>query len=196
MENLFWAIPGKLAGRVGPNHEPWYPAALYRGGVRGILTLNSGMDVVPELIESAGIRHHRLAFLVGIPPEERAFEIAVDLLPRAFRWYQEHSEAGAVVAHCSFGKDRTGLFLSYALMLELGLDADAAFTMPNDVTAIVNYAIKMNMIFIPAQHIDADTAAFNCAVVDEQAARLHQHTDFLCTDESIYFVVYREDDFA
>ena len=52
----------------------------------------------------------------------------MDLLPRAFRWYQEHSEAGAVVAHCSLGKDRTGLFLSYALMLELGLDADAAFT--------------------------------------------------------------------
>ena len=33
MEKVFWLIPGKLAGRSGPNLDPWDAAALKQGGL-------------------------------------------------------------------------------------------------------------------------------------------------------------------
>lgn len=126
MEHVFWAIPDKLAGRPGPNRAPWDPAALYRGGFRAVLSVNSGLSVEPEALDAAGIAYRQVTFPGGIPPHADAATVALAALPVAYAFYREHSRDGAVLVHCSFGKDRTGLFLGYAMMQELGLDADAA----------------------------------------------------------------------
>jgi protein-tyrosine phosphatase len=126
MEHVFWALAGKLAGRAGPNQAPWDPAALRRGGFHAVLTVNGGIGVEPEALLAAGLAHLRVPFPKGIPPHPNALEVALAALPAAHAFYREQSREGAVLVHCTFGKDRTGLCIGYILMREQGLDADTA----------------------------------------------------------------------
>jgi protein-tyrosine phosphatase len=124
MEHVFWAIPGKLAGRPGPNRAPWDPIALRRGGFRAVLSVNGGIDVEPDALRAAGLAHLRVPFPSGIPPHPNALEVALGALPAAYAFYQEHSRDGAVLVHCSFGKDRTCLCIGHILMQEQALDVN------------------------------------------------------------------------
>ena len=44
MEQVFWLIEGRLAGRPGPVQAPWDAAALRAGGLDAVLSLNSQAD--------------------------------------------------------------------------------------------------------------------------------------------------------
>jgi hypothetical protein len=136
MQHVFWAIPGKLAGRPGPNREPWDPAELRRGGFRGVLTVNGGIDVDPEALRAAGLAHLHLPFPTGIPPHPNALEVALEALPAASAFYEEHSREGAVLVHCSFGKDRTCLCIGHILMQEQALDVDATLARLREMRSI------------------------------------------------------------
>src|ERR1700757_4594355 len=57
MDKLFWVIPGKLAGRPGPDQAPWDLAALRVGGIGTILSVNDGLLCHPQDFAVAGINY-------------------------------------------------------------------------------------------------------------------------------------------
>lgn len=40
MQHLFWLVEGKIAGRSGPNKDPWDLAELKAAGIRAVLSVN------------------------------------------------------------------------------------------------------------------------------------------------------------
>jgi protein-tyrosine phosphatase len=127
MQNVFWLIPGKLAGRTGPNVDPWNPVELKRSGVDAVLSVNSGILVDAAALEACGLTYACIPFSWNAPPAPGDIEICLEALPRAFAFVQRNIEARkAVMIHCSSGKDRTGLLMSYYLMRTKGLTVDEA----------------------------------------------------------------------
>lgn len=127
MHKIFWALPGELAGRAGPNEAPWDLAEFYRHGIRAILTVNSGTDVVSEEICREGIDHLHLPFPVGTPPDQENFQLGLEVLPKAYDWYLRQVQARKpVLVHCTSGKDRTGLFIAYTMIRRLDIDVGQA----------------------------------------------------------------------
>ena len=55
MKNVFWLIPGKLAGRTGPNVDPWDARLLKEGGIGAVLSVNHGILVDAEELADYGI---------------------------------------------------------------------------------------------------------------------------------------------
>jgi len=142
MQNVFWLIPGKLAGRTGPNIDPWEPAQLKENGIGAVLSVNSGMQVDAEALEVCGISYSCIPFSWNAPPLPGDLEICLEALPRAFAFLQQHIEAGnAVLIHCSAGKDRTGLLMSYFLMRTKGITVDEAIVEVRSVRPIALSAI-------------------------------------------------------
>jgi hypothetical protein len=127
LKNVFWLIPGKLAGRTGPNVDPWDPAELKQNGIEAVLSVNGGVLVDAGALESCGIRYACIPFSWNAPPIPGDIEICLKALPRAFAFVQGNIEAGkAVMVHCTSGKDRTGLLMSYYLMRTRGMTVDEA----------------------------------------------------------------------
>ena len=48
MKKVFWLIPGQLAGRPGPDLEPWDLAELRTAGIGAVLSVNDGSLCYPE----------------------------------------------------------------------------------------------------------------------------------------------------
>ena len=127
MDHLFWIIPGKLAGRPGPDLEPWDLQALREGGIGAVLSVNDGYLCEPEQFEACGLVYACVPFPDVAPPRPGDEEICRSVLPQAYAFVQEQLVDGhAVLVHCTAGKDRTGLFLSYFLMKHTGLSPDEA----------------------------------------------------------------------
>ena len=127
MKNVFWLIPGKLAGRTGPNVDPWDPAELKRHGIGAVLSVNSGNLVDGAALEACGITYGCIPFSWNAPPLTGDIEICLEALPKAFAFVQQNIAAGkTVMVHCTSGKDRTGLLMSYYLMRTKRLSIDQA----------------------------------------------------------------------
>ena len=127
MDKLFWVIPGKLAGRPGPDREPWNLAALRAGGIGAILSVNDGLLCQPEDFAAAGITYACMPLSANAPPQPGDEHICRRVLPQAYAFVQAQMEQGhGVVVHCSGGKDRTGLFLGYFFMQHRGLSPQEA----------------------------------------------------------------------
>jgi protein-tyrosine phosphatase len=127
MHNVFWLIPGKLAGRPGPDLMPWDAAQLRAGGIDVVLSVNDGFLVEPDTLEDHGIAYACIPFSANAPPIPGDMEICLDALPKAFAFVKEAIDAGkTLMIHCLSGKDRTGLVMSYFLMQTKGLTIDEA----------------------------------------------------------------------
>lgn len=127
MKHIFWLIPGKLAGRAGPDLVPWDVAHLREGGIDVVLSVNDGCFVEPEEFEKHGIDYACIPFSANAPPIPGDLEICLDALPKAHAFVQEAIDSGkTVMIHCTSGKDRTGLVMSYFLMQTRGLTIDEA----------------------------------------------------------------------
>jgi protein-tyrosine phosphatase len=145
MQNVFWLIPGKLAGRTGPNVDPWDVMQLKAGGIDAVLSVNHGMLVDPGALQAAGISYACIPFSRNAPPAPGDFEICVEALPRAFAFVQKHVDAGkAVLIHCTSGKDRTGLLMSYYLMRTQGMTVEQALSEVRRVRPIALSALGWN----------------------------------------------------
>ena len=66
MENVFWLIPGKLAGRTGPNIDPWDARVLKESGIDAVLSVNHGILVDKGELEGAGISYACIPFSIRI----------------------------------------------------------------------------------------------------------------------------------
>ena len=40
MKNTFWLVPGRVAGRCGPNYEPWSLSQIRAAGIAAVLNLS------------------------------------------------------------------------------------------------------------------------------------------------------------
>jgi len=127
MRHVFWLIPGKLAGRPGPNREPWDERDLKELGIDTVISLNSGEDVNRDELAALGLTYRCFPLPPNEPPLPGDEEICRGGLPPAYDFVVDQIAQGRkVLVHCSAGKDRTGLFMSYFLMRQDHLDMEAA----------------------------------------------------------------------
>ncbi len=113
---VFWVLPNLLGGRPGPNLQPWDERALHDGGIRAILSVNSGDDVSATRLKAAGIDYRCIPLTADAPPLPGDDTMCLKRLPEQFDFVHEHVARGEpTLIHCRHGKDRTGLFLAYYL---------------------------------------------------------------------------------
>jgi len=137
VQHVFWLIPGRLAGRAGPNRRPWDLVEIRSLGIGAVLSVNDGEACDPRAFAPLGLRYRCVAMPPNEPPAPGDGDRCREALPEAYAWVRERHEEGlAVLVHCSSGKDRTGLFMSYFLMKDEGLDPAAAIARVREVRPI------------------------------------------------------------
>jgi hypothetical protein len=142
MDKLFWIIPGKLAGRPGPDREPWNVTAMRTGGIGAILSVNDGLLCHPEDFVGVGITYACVPLSQNAPPQPSDADLCRRALPQAYAFVQAQITQGhRVVVHCSSGKDRTGLFLCYFLMQQTHLSPSEAIQAVRHVRPIALTAV-------------------------------------------------------
>ncbi|MGL5360440.1 MAG: dual specificity protein phosphatase family protein [Shewanella sp.] len=118
MQHVFWLVEGLVAGRSGPNKDPWDLAELKAGGIGAVLSVNGGEECDPQSFEKVGLRYACMPFSRNVPPQEGDVAICVKQLPRALAFIEQCvADELPVVIHCRSGKDRTGLMMAYYLMV-------------------------------------------------------------------------------
>jgi protein-tyrosine phosphatase len=126
VDKVFWLIPGRLAGRSGPDRHPWDLASLRRAGIGAILSVNDGLLCHADDFAAHGIAYACVPLSDDAPPLPGDDEYCLTELPLAHAFVQREIAKGhAVVVHCSSGKDRTGLYLCYYLVRD-GASPDEA----------------------------------------------------------------------
>ena len=137
MNKVFWLLPGQLAGRSGPDQDPWDLDALHSAGFRAVLSVNDGIDCDAASFRSRAIRYACVPFSTNAPPLPGDDAICRAALPRAYHFVTRAlRDRLPVLVHCTAGKDRTGMFLSYFLMRERGLTPYAAIAAVREVRPI------------------------------------------------------------
>lgn len=137
MEHLFWLEPGQIAGRSGPNKDPWTTDELQQAGISTVLSLNDAADVDPTALAQAGIHHHHVALPGEIPPRAEDEEACMLRLPQALARLNPALKQGErVLIHCRSGKDRTGMLMAYLLVVRQGLSPKAAMARVRQVRPI------------------------------------------------------------
>jgi protein-tyrosine phosphatase len=137
VNKIFWLLPGKLAGRSGPDQDPWDLDALHAAGIRAVLSVNDGEECRPADFSARDIAYACVPFSTHTPPQPGDDHVCRAALPRAYDFVaRELARDNAVLVHCTAGKDRTGMFLSYFLMRERGLTPHAAIAAVRKVRPI------------------------------------------------------------
>ena len=116
MEHVFWLRESRIAGRTGPNRNPWQLKDFSRAGIGAVLSVNDGELVHADDLEMSGIDYRCISLSPNAPPRSGDRETCIEALPRALSFVQESIDRGiAALVHCTSGKDRTGMFLAYYL---------------------------------------------------------------------------------
>jgi protein-tyrosine phosphatase len=122
MRNVFWLRERVIAGRCGPNREAWNPKDLQGGGIGAVLSVNDGELVHSGDLRAMGIDYGGIPLSDAAPPQAGDLDACVKALPKALEFALSAIESGrSVLVHCSSGKDRTGMFLTYYLCMTEGL---------------------------------------------------------------------------
>lgn len=127
MRNVFWIREGVIGGRSGPNRDAWSPRDLAAGSVGAVLSVNDGELVRANELAEVDIDYCCVPLSDAAPPRPGDLEICVNALPRALSFVLRSIDFHrSVLVHCSSGKDRTGMFLSYFLCATEGLSPSDA----------------------------------------------------------------------
>jgi len=134
MNHIFWLLPGRLAGRPGPNREPWDLSAVRGLGIDAVLSVNDGEDCNRAELAALGFYHCVVPLPPNEPPQPGDEETCYIGLPAAHDFViAQHRCDRAVLVHCSAGNDRTGLVMSHFLIREFGLDVETAIARVREV---------------------------------------------------------------
>lgn len=139
--NVHWLIPNRLAGRPGPNREPWNLRHLREAGFSHVVSVTERMVNKSAEFSKYDLRHVCIPLPSNVPPspgDEYAIGLILPLITQIVRNLLKTSEA-TVLVHCSSGKDRTALVLIY-LLVEAGMSNEEALDIvhglvPNMLTA-------------------------------------------------------------
>jgi protein-tyrosine phosphatase len=127
MDKLFWIVPGRLAGRPGPDEEPWDLQAFHQAGIGAILSVNDGRLCNPREMAKFDIAYACYSLSDSAPPQPGDAEKCLGILPSTYEFIETQlGQERTVMVHCSGGNDRTGLCLGYFLMRHRGLSPDQA----------------------------------------------------------------------
>ncbi len=127
MHDLFWLVPGRLAGRAGPDRLPWKLDALREAGVGAVLSVNDGRACEPGDFAALGLPYACIPMTPHAPPWTGDDRKCLSALPLAYAFIEARAaEDRATMVHCSSGKDRTGMLLAYYLIRARSLTVDAA----------------------------------------------------------------------
>jgi protein-tyrosine phosphatase len=127
MHALFWIIPEQLAGRAGPDDEPWELPSLRAAGIGAVLSVNDGRMCDPDEFAALGMAYACFPLSDWVPPQPGDAEICLAALPQGHQFVQSQLAQGRrVLVHCSGGNDRTGLFLAYFLVHHAHISPDEA----------------------------------------------------------------------
>ena len=122
MKHVFWLKPGALAGRSGPDLNPWNAGELRDSGFGAVLSVNDGAACHVEDFNALGMAYRCIPLSDNAPPRDGDLEHCLAALPRAYAYVRGALAAERpVLVHCTSGKDRTGLFMCYFLMRESGV---------------------------------------------------------------------------
>ncbi|MGS0682298.1 phosphatase domain-containing protein [Shewanella sp. 125m-7] len=117
MQHLFWLVEGQIAGRSGPNKDPWELAQLKASGVDAVLSVNNGEECDEAEFRALGLDYLCVPFSSNIPPKEEDLAYSVEQVPKALAFIRKcEAQEKTVLIHCRSGKDRTGLIMAYYLM--------------------------------------------------------------------------------
>ena len=129
MKHVFWLVPGALAGRSGPDQNPWDVRSLHAGGIGAVLSVNDGVACHAEDFAALGMSYRCIPLSDNAPPRDGDREHCLQVLPEAYDFVRaEQNRHRAVLVHCTSGKDRTGLFMCYYLVRDSGMGVDAAIS--------------------------------------------------------------------
>ncbi|MBV7314974.1 dual specificity protein phosphatase family protein [Shewanella sp. NIFS-20-20] len=117
MQHMFWLVEGQIAGRSGPNLNPWNISELKTAGIGAIISVNNGDACDQALIAAAGIRYQCIGLPDSIPPTPQDLESAVAQLPAIMAFISQAQADGLpVLIHCRSGRDRTCLVMAQYLI--------------------------------------------------------------------------------
>ena len=117
MDHIFWVVPNLLAGRCGPNEQPWRLKHLRQSGFGAVLSVNDGELCRPEDFAAGGLAYACIPLSRNAPPCDGDLEYCLGVLPAALAFVEGNiRQRIPVLVHCSAGKDRTGLFMACYLM--------------------------------------------------------------------------------
>jgi hypothetical protein len=137
MNHLFWLVPNLLAGRCGPDEQPWQLERLHKAGIGAVLSVNDGELCDPKEFARHGLAYACIPLSSHAPPQDGDLEHCLDVLPSALSFVKDKMSRGVpVLVHCTAGKDRTGLFMAYYLMQCENLSLQEAITRLRSVRAI------------------------------------------------------------
>ena len=105
MNDVFWLIPGRLAGRPGPDYAPWSLPVLRAAGIQAVINL-SEFEPPYAAFADAGISVQWTP-LPNTYPANADTEVACEeRLPAAFDFLRSRIDDGqAVLVHCAWGRD-------------------------------------------------------------------------------------------
>lgn len=136
MNHLFWLEPNRIAGRSGPNKDPWSLTEIAEAGFKGILSVNNGEAVHKTLIDRLGLAYAHIPLSDNAPPKSGDVSYCLAALPNIITFIEETLERGPVLIHCRSGKDRTGLTMAAYLVRCRGMSATEAMQRVLDVRPI------------------------------------------------------------
>jgi len=126
MNHTFWLEPNRIAGRSGPNKDPWDLTEIAAAGFKGILSVNNGEAVHETLVRQLGMDYAHTPLADNAPPREGDTAKCLAALPRILSFIDQTLHRGPVLIHCRSGKDRTGLAMAAYLIQNKGLTVAAA----------------------------------------------------------------------
>jgi len=129
MNNIFWIIEKKIAGRAGPDKFPWDMNEIRENGFSSIISVNNGKNCNVEEITLSGLTYACIPLSNNAPPIPGDMEVCLKQLPIAYSFIKNNLKNGSVMIHCMSGKDRTGLMLAYYLMKEKKISPKEAMAM-------------------------------------------------------------------
>ncbi|MEM6255112.1 MAG: dual specificity protein phosphatase family protein [Cyanobacteria bacterium P01_D01_bin.156] len=130
-ENLWWAIPGKLAGVRQPEAEEL--PKLQAAGIGAIVSVLEDSANI-SLYESVQIPHQWLPIEIDAAPSIEQLSLLENFIE------QQQAEGRAVAIHCSGGKHRTGTAIaaylirqgdSYQQAMQTLLTANSGIELPD-----------------------------------------------------------------